>query len=85
MLGKATRGSGWRKGVLANLRQSGAIILAPLFLLSVSSVFYTSQRAQAQAAPGVDVTVYNNFGYNASPPLPADSGRQLLGRLLLVR
>lgn len=73
MLRKATRGSGWRKGVLAKLKRSGAVILAPLFLLSLVS------SAQAQASPGLDVTVYNNFGYNNAPPLPADSGRPAVG------
>ena len=29
-----------------------------------------SANAQAEPTPGVNVTVYNNYGYNASPPIP---------------
>lgn len=33
----------------------------------------------ASGEPGISITVYNNFGYNASPPLPEISGRPEVG------
>ncbi len=52
--------------------------MAPLFALSmVSTVFATETNAIAEN--GLNVTVYNNFGYNASPPLPEVSGRPAAG------
>ena len=41
------------------------------------SVPLTSVQAEPQA--GLDVTVYNNFGYNGAPPLPEVSGRPVAG------
>jgi uncharacterized membrane protein YgcG len=40
--------------------------------------FYQTNTATA-LSPGIDVTVYNNFGYNSSPPLPDVSGRPSVG------
>jgi hypothetical protein len=77
---KATWGSGWRKGIQNKLKRRGSLILAPIFALSVISTSTGfSSVSQASVEPGIDVTVYNNFGYNASPPLPEVSGRQVTG------
>jgi len=66
------------RGGQRKLRNRGVWLLAPAFALSIaSSVFSASPSATAQS--GIDVTVYNNFGYNASPPLPEASGRQVTG------
>ena len=35
--------------------------------------------ATAEIDNGINVTVYNNFGYNGSPPLPDISGRPIVG------
>ena len=75
---KATWGSGWRKGIQNKLKRRGALVLAPIFALSVVSTGFSSE-SQASVEPGIDVTVYNNFGYNGSPPLPEVSGRPVVG------
>jgi len=41
--------------------------------------------ASAQSEPGLTVTIYNNFGYNGSPPLPAVSGRPSVGQMTVSR
>ena len=41
--------------------------------------------ALASQEPGLTVTVYNNFGYNGSPPLPAVSGRPVAGETTVSR
>jgi len=56
-------------------RRSGSWILAVLF--AVVFVFPSSSKATSE--PGINVTVYNNFGYNGSPPLPNVSGRPSVG------
>ena len=74
MHSKATRGSGWRKGVQAKLKKRGAWILAPVFALSVvSSAFPTKTSATIEA--GLAVTIYDNWtgqgnAYNNAPPIP---------------
>lgn len=75
---KATWGSGWRKGIQNKLKRRGALLLAPIFALSVVSTGFSSE-SQASVEPGIDATVYNNFGYNGSPPLPEVSGRPVVG------
>lgn len=71
---RATRGSGWRKGVQAKLKRHGAWILAPVFALSVvSSAFPAKTNATVEA--GLNVTVYDNWtgqgnAYNNAPPIP---------------
>lgn len=79
---KATWGSGWRKGIQNKLKRRGAIVLAPIFALSVVSTGFSSE-SQASVEPGIDVTVYDNFGYNGSPPLPEVSGRPVVGTTTL--
>jgi hypothetical protein len=77
---KATRGSGWRKGIQNKLKRRGSLILAPIFALSVISTSTGfSSVSQASVEPGIDVTVYDNSGYNSSPPLPEVSGVPITG------
>lgn len=57
--------------------QKGSWILGVLFLVAV--VFPSFIQASASPTPGITMTVYNNFGYNASPPLPEESGRPEVG------
>lgn len=52
------------------LRPGAWILLPALFIAWVSP-----HGARAEAQTGLAVTVYNNYGYNGSPPLPAVSGR----------
>lgn len=42
--------------------------------------FYSPNPAKAEVQPGVSVTVYNNYGYNAAPPLPPQ--RPIVGTLV---
>jgi hypothetical protein len=44
---------------------------ATLFVIG-ATVLFLSGGAKADAQPGINVTVYNNYGYNAAPPLPGD-------------
>lgn len=55
--------------------RKGSWILAVLFAVAIC--FPASTKASVE--PGLNVTVYNNFGYNASPPLPDVSGRPAVG------
>jgi hypothetical protein len=41
--------------------------------------------ASAATESGITATVYNNFGYNGSPPLPAVSGRPSVGQITFSR
>jgi hypothetical protein len=47
--------------------------------------FYPLFYVSANSEPGLTVTVYNNFGYNGNPPLPADSGRPSVGQMTVSR
>ena len=77
MIIKATRGDGWLKGVQKKLRfRRGSWILAPAIILAISTPI-TTARADVQA--GLNATVYDNWGYNSSPPLPEVSGRPAVG------
>ncbi len=49
----------------------GAWILLPALILA----WLSPQSVTAEAQAGLAVTVYNNYGYNGSPPLPTVSGR----------
>lgn len=51
------------------------LIFAPVAILGLLA----PNSAFAEVDPGIRVTVYNNFGYNASPPLPEVSGRPEVG------
>jgi hypothetical protein len=51
----------------------GAWILLPALILA----WINPHDVKADAQPGLAVTIYNNFGYNASPPLPSVSGRPI--------
>lgn len=55
--------------------------VAVIGLLSPSSV----SRANAITESGITITVYNNFGYNQSPPLPTVSGRPEVGTSTVSR
>jgi hypothetical protein len=55
----------------------GSWIFAVLFFVAIC--FPASIKAFVE--PGLEVTVYNNFGYNASPPLPDVSGRPVVGTM----
>lgn len=59
----------------------GAWIIVPLALFA----FFAPAGTKAEISnPGLIVTVYNNFGYNASPPLPEESGRPVVGTTTVV-
>jgi hypothetical protein len=49
----------------------GSWILAVLFAF----VFAFPSSSKATSEPGLQVTIYDNYGYNGSPPLPSVSGR----------
>jgi uncharacterized membrane protein YgcG len=49
----------------------GSWILAVLFAF----VFAFPSSSKATSEPGLQVTIYDNYGYNESPPLPSVSGR----------
>ncbi len=53
--------------------RKGWWVVIPAAMTSLLIPFITS--VQAAPVPGLAVTVYNNYGYNGSPPLPAVSGR----------
>jgi hypothetical protein len=57
--------------------RKGSWILAVLFAVAIC--FPATTKASVE--PGLDVTVYDNFGYNASPPLPDVSGRPVAGTM----
>jgi hypothetical protein len=57
--------------------RKGSWILAVLFFVAIC--FPASIKAFVE--PGLNVTVYDNFGYNASPPLPDVSGRPEVGTM----
>lgn len=52
---------------------------ATLLLLGTAVLLLTG-GAKADAQLGINVTVYNNYGYNASPPLPGDN--RIVGTLV---
>ncbi len=49
----------------------GAWILLPALILA----WINPNDVRADVQPGLAVTIYDNFGYNGSPPLPSVSGR----------
>ena len=57
------------------LNKSALIVALPSVFFLLFSVFGFTPLAQAEPVPGLAVTVYNNYGYNGSPPLPSVSGR----------
>ena len=79
MVALAAFGSRRHRGEQKLKKQRGLWTLIPLFIFSISSVFSSSSSASTVVEPGIDVTFYNNFGYNASPPLPEVSGRPAVG------
>lgn len=63
-------------------RISRALIFLPTALIAwFAPIFYVS----AADEPGLKATVYNNFGYNGSPPLPEVSGRPSVGEMTVSR
>lgn len=46
------------------------------------ALFLRGSTTHAEPQPGVTVTVYNNYWYNASPPLPDVTGRPVVGTLV---
>lgn len=52
-----------------------------LLVLAFLALFLRGSASFAEQEPGVTVTVYNNYWYNASPPLPTVSGRPVVGTL----
>lgn len=61
---------------MSRSRSKYLVVLALLALLLRGSASYAEQE------PGVQVTVYNNYWYNASPPLPDVTGRPVIGTLV---
>lgn len=62
----------------SRVRITSCFLWVMLSLLS----FYSPNPAKAEVQYGVNVTVYNNYGYNASPPLPDVTGRPVVGTLV---
>ena len=58
------------------IRITRALIFLPTALIAW---FAPVLHASSLSEPGINVTVYNNFGYNGSPPLPEVSGRPIVG------
>lgn len=55
-------------------------IILPSILLG-----FFSNPVNAQIEPGLTLSVYDNYWYNGAPPLPAESGRPLLGSFNVSR
>jgi hypothetical protein len=49
--------------------------------VALLALFLRGSVTHADIEPGVTVTVYNNYWYNAAPPLPDVSGRPVVGTL----
>ena len=60
-------------------RVSHALIWLPACLSLVFYFLTPNAFASTNIEPGLMVTVYDNFGYNSSPPLPDVSGRPPVG------
>lgn len=56
-----------------------------LFIFTPLIILLFVPSASAAAEPGINLTVYNNFGYNAAPPLPTVSGRPVVGQTTVSR
>ena len=54
------------------------------FLIATVAIF-VPVNAGASSTPGLLVTVYNNYWYNGSPPLPTESGRPAVGTTTATR
>jgi hypothetical protein len=64
------------------VRLTRVMIFAPVALLGF---FYVPTANADVVESGLTVTVYNNFGYNGAPPLPAISGRPSVGEMTVSR
>lgn len=53
-----------------------------LLVLIILALFLGGSTTHAEPQPGVFVTVYNNYWYNAAPPLPDVSGRPVVGTVV---
>jgi hypothetical protein len=60
--------------------RKGSWIVIPALILG-----FFSAPVEAENTYGLTLTVYNNFGYNGSPPLPAISGRPSVGQMNVSR
>ncbi len=56
-----------------------------IFLPAVVLGLLAPSSVDAQVDSGLKMTVYNNFGYNANPPLPEVSGRPSVGETTVSR
>jgi hypothetical protein len=54
------------------------------FIIATLAIF-APVNVGASSTPGLLVTVYNNYGYNGSPPLPTESGRPVIGTTTATR
>lgn len=63
-------------------RITRALIFLPT---AIVAWFYPMFYVSATQEPGLTATVYNNLGYNGSPPLPADSGSPSVGQMTFSR
>jgi hypothetical protein len=63
-------------------RKNSWLALPAIFLAFAGTL---NGAALASQEPGLTVTVYNNFGYNGNPPLPAVSGRPVAGEMTVSR
>jgi len=50
-----------------------------MFWVVAMFAWFAPGTVKATPEPGLNVTVYNNFGYNNAPPLPTLSGRPVVG------
>jgi hypothetical protein len=72
------------KGAKSKLRvRKNSWIALPALFLAFGGTF--NGAAFASQEPGLTATVYNNFGYNGNPPLPAISGRPVAGEMTVSR
>jgi hypothetical protein len=63
-------------------RKNSWLALPAIFLAFAGTL---NGAVLASQEPGLTVTVYNNFGYNGNPPLPAVSGRPVAGEMTVSR
>jgi hypothetical protein len=64
-------------------RTAGIFLIVYAFVLFVAGTFSASSVSALES--GLVATVYNNFGYNGAPPLPAVSGRPEVGQMTVSR
>jgi len=64
-------------------RTAGILLIIYSFVLWMTGLISASSASALES--GLVLTVYNNFGYNAAPPLPSVSGRPQVGQMTVSR